>query len=288
MPISFRELLEMPAPDERYVVDSGLVPLGGLVFVGGPPKSYKSFLLLTAALQMACGLPLFGAAVKHAGSSKFRFGVTRPMKVLMVEQELGWIDDRERLEPMWKSLSQRHQQLICENLHIEAAPYGMNSLVRLDNEEADRHYLIEAVDKVKPDVLILDPLSMFHRQDENSAKDMSLLMRNLSVIRNRFKLKGTIISHHTSKPRHDGLTITDAPPDLLRGSSVLFATGDAYIMVSRIAGDRIRLEFTLRRHRPITSMIAALNENSGMIEFQEWGTDRKSAGRPIKEADPVQ
>lgn len=284
MPISFKELLEMPAPTERCVVDNGLVPLGGLVFVGGPPKSYKSFLLLTAALQMASGMPLFGACIKHAGSTKFRFNVVRPMRVLMVEQELGWIDDRERLEPMWSSLDIKHKDLICENLHIEAAPYGMNSLVRLDNEEADRHYLIEAVEKVKPDVLILDPLSMFHRQDENSARDMSLLMRNLAVIRNRFKLKGTIISHHTSKPRHDGIVLTDAPPDLLRGSSVLFASGDSYIMVSRQAGDRIRMDFTLRRAKPMTSMIAALNEKSGMLEYQEWlgGGDRRGAGRPEK------
>lgn len=275
----------MPSPQDRYVVASGLVPLGGLVFVGGPPKSYKSFLLLTAALQMACGIPLFGASVKHAGSSSYRFGVIRPMRVLMVEQELGWIDDRERLSPMWESLGEEQKQLICENLHIEAAPYGMNSLVRLDNEESDRHYLIEAVEKVKPDVLILDPLSMFHRQDENSARDMSLLMRNLSVIRNRFKLKGTIISHHTSKPRHDGIVLTDAPPDLLRGSSVLFATGDSYIMVSRLAGDRVRLDFTLRRHKPITSMIAAINEKSNMLEFQEWGHER-GGGRP--QAEKVQ
>jgi RecA-family ATPase len=282
MPISFRELLEMPAPDERYVVESGLVPLGGLVFVGGPPKSYKSFLLLTAALQMSCGLPLFGASVKHAGSTSYRFGVIRPMKVLIVEQELGWIDDRERLKPMWDSLSIKHRELISENLHIEAAPYGMNSLVRLDNEESDRHYLIEAVDKVKPDVLILDPLSMFHRLEENSARDMSLLMRNLAVIRNRFKLKGTIVSHHTSKPREGGINITDAPPDLLRGSSVLFATGDSYIMVSRLAGDRIRLDFTLRRHKPITSMVAAVNEKSSMVEFQEWSHER-GGGRPQTE-----
>ena len=272
----------MPVPEERFVVDSGLVPLGGLVFVGGPPKSYKSFLLLTAALQMSCGLPLFGACVKHAGATDYRFGVKRPMRVLMVEQELGWIDDRERLEPMWKSLNDKHKQLICDNLYIEAAPYGMNSLVRLDNEESDRHYLIEAIDKVKPDVLILDPLSMFHRQDENSARDMSLLMRNLAVIRNRFQLKGTIISHHTSKPRHDGIVISDAPPDLLRGSSVLFATGDSYIMMSKQAGDRIRLDFTLRRHKPITAMIAVVNDRSGMVEYQEWAADRQGAGRPSK------
>lgn len=283
--MKFSELLEMPVPDERFVVDSGLVPLGGLVFVGGPPKSYKSFLLLTAALQMACGLPLFGACVKHSGKTDFRFGLKRPMKVLVVDQEIGWIDDRERLVPMWKSLDEKHKQLICENLYIEASPYGMNSLVRLDNEELDRHYLIEAIDRVRPDVLILDPLSMFHRLDENSAQDMSMLMRNIAVIRNRFQLKGTLVSHHTSKPRHDsGIVISDSP-DMLRGSSVLFATGDSYIMVNRQKGDRVRLDFTLRRHRPITPMIAAVNDKSGMVEFQEWvdGGDRRGAGRPAKE-----
>jgi hypothetical protein len=51
------------------------------------------------------------------------------------------------------------------------------------------------MNKNLPDILILDPLSMFHRQNENSAQDMSQLMRSLAVIRNRFKLKGTIISH---------------------------------------------------------------------------------------------
>lgn len=286
--MKFKELLELPEPEERFVVDSGLVPLGGLVFVGGPPKSYKSFLLLTMGLQMACGLPIFGACVRHAGSASFRFGVVRPMRVLIVEQELGWIDDRVRLLPMWQSLDKEHRELIGENLHIEAAPYGMNSLVRLDNEESDRHYLIEAIDKVKPDILILDPLSMFHRLEENSARDMSLLMRNIAVIRNRFKLKGTIVSHHTSKPRNEGITITDAPPDLLRGSSVLFATGDSYIMVSRLVGDRVRLDFTLRRHKPITAMVGAINENSGMLEYREWVADRQGSGRPQKGAEKVQ
>lgn len=279
--MQFRELRSMPMPDERFVVGSGLVPLGGLIFVGGPPKTYKSFLLLTMGLQMACGLPIFGAATKHAGSTSFRFPVTRPMKVLIVEQELGLVDDRERLMPMFDSLDDEYKELIDTNLHIEAANFGMNTLVRLDNEESDRHVLAGIIERVMPDILILDPLSMFHRQNENLAQDMSLLMRNLAVIRNRFKLKATIISHHTSKPRHDEFTPIDGP-DLLRGSSVLFATGDSYIMVSKLQGDRIRLDFTLRRHRPVTSMIAAINETSGMLEYQEWVPDRKGAGRPAK------
>ncbi len=277
------ELLALPMPTERFVVGSGLVPLGGLVFVGGPPKSYKSFLLLTMGLQMACGIPLFGAYTKHAGKTTIPFPVTFPVKVMIVEQELGWIDDRERIKPMLASLDDSHRELAEHNLFIEAAPFGMNSLVRLDNEESDRHVLMEMIEKVMPDILILDPLSMFHRQDENSAQDMSLLMRNLSVIRNRFKLKGTIISHHTVKPKHDGMSLVDGP-DLLRGSSVMFATGDSYIMVSKLKGDRVRLDFTLRRHKPISSLVAALNETSIMLEHQEWveGGDRPGAGRPAR------
>lgn len=282
--MKFKELRSMPTPDERFVVGSGLVPFGGLVFVGGPPKSYKSFLLLTMALQMSCGVPIFGACTKHAGTTSFRFPVVRPMKVLIVEQELGLVDDRDRLMPMFNSLDEKHRDLIDKNLDIEAATFGMNTLVRLDNEEADRHVLSNIIEKVAPDILILDPLSMFHRQNENHAQDMSILMRNLAVIRNRFKLKATIISHHTSKPRHDDNGFTADGPDLLRGSSVLFASGDSYIMVSKLSGDRVRLDFTLRRHRPISSMIAAINENSGMLEHQEWveGGDRKGAGRPSK------
>ncbi len=105
-------------------------------------------------------------------------------------------------------------------------------------------------------------------------------MRNLSVIRNRFKLKGTIISHHTGKPRHDDSMQVDGP-DLLRGSSVLFASGDSYIMVSKLPGDKVQLDFTLRRHRPIVSMVAALNDESQMLEHREWvkGGDRAGAGR---------
>jgi len=278
---NYRQLTKLAAPPERFLVGGGLVPLGGLVFVGGPPKSYKSFLLLTMSLQMSCGIPIFNAHTKHAGTTTFRFPVVRPLKVLMLEQELGWIDDRERLDPMFASLSPEQRQLVSENLHIHAEPYGIDPLMRLDNEEVDRHPMAEVVASIMPDVLILDPLSMFHRQDENSAQDMGIVLRNLAVLRKRFNLRAVILSHHTSKPKHDGSIVMSDSPDMLRGSSVLFASGDSYMMVSRQKGDRIRIDFTLRRHRPITSMIGAVNEMSGMVEFQEWvmGGDRAGAGR---------
>src|ERR1700692_4182531 len=114
-PLTVDQLMTTSFPDEPYVIGDGLLPVGGLLFIGGPPKTYKSFAVLTAATQLATGENLFNSTVTHARNVDIRFAISRPYRVLMIEQELDFRDDKARLEPMLAVMTPEQRRDVGQN-----------------------------------------------------------------------------------------------------------------------------------------------------------------------------
>lgn len=262
---SMRELLAKSFPQQPYLIGEGLLNERSLMFIGAPPKSYKSFLLNTMCINLATGTPLFSATRKNHGRDVIAFPIKRPTRVLLLEQEIGDYDLKERIEPVIRSLSPDERELALSNIYTQSCDFNL----RLDTKEG-MEQIETLVSQAKPEVVCFDPFFEFHSADENAAHAMSLVLRNLSILRQRFGVS-LIITHHTGKPREAN---DRSGPDLLRGSSAIYGKGDAYLMmeVRNAPAGIIRIVPTIRRGRPIRAFYIMLDWSDLRAKFYRWSS----------------
>lgn len=264
-PISARELTTKEFTQGAFVIGDGLLGKQAVLIIGGPPKSYKSFLINTLISHLTTATPLFSAD----RDSHVYFNVPNHNKVLLLEQEIGDYDLKERLLLLASQLPKSHREQLMDNLFIKSCDHGM----RLDSI-GGRTYMAEMIHAVEPSVVILDPLIEFHDGDENSTKEMSHMLHNLDWLRERLHF-ATIIVHHTAKLTD--LNQLRSGPDLLRGSSVIHAKADSFVMVQKLKDDpvpELRLQYTLRRGKPIPRMRVMGGMEDCLFRFKRWEADR--------------
>jgi len=91
--LSLAQLLEQPSPSPLpSLVEPGLLPAQGILFVGGEPKVGKSLLVVNLALALA------------AGSDRLGFPVPTPRRVLICQFELPLTQFVSRLATMRRAL----------------------------------------------------------------------------------------------------------------------------------------------------------------------------------------
>lgn len=267
--LSLRQLLDHTFPADNFIIGEGLLPANGMLFIAGPPKSWKSFVLSTMIYHLVTGTNLFGAYRKPHAREVMALPVSKPQRVLLLEQEIGYYDVRERLLPFWKSMPPEHQELMADNLFIHSRDHTMN----LGTPEGCQR--IESIIRaVRPTVVAFDPLIEFHTLNENDTQSMAMAMRNLDAMRNTLAF-ATAITHHTGKPNpHTQRT----GPDMLRGSSVIFGKGDSFLMLKPLNRNqgKLRCDFTIRRGAPIRSLNLMLDWSELRAKFYEWSNKRNS------------
>lgn len=184
----------------------------------GQPKSGKSWLGLDAAVSVASDTPWLGS-----------FPVRHPGPTLVYLAEDGLEDVRARLECLCRS---RGLALEGLDLHVVTEP-----VLRLD-KESDQARLCDAVARLQPHLLVLDPLVRLHRLDENSSQEVSGLLGYLRELQ-RANDVSILLVHHTSKKSHARAGLS------LRGSSDLHAWTDVGLYLTW-HGDHLRLTPELR------------------------------------------
>ena len=148
--LSLAQLLEQqPATSPPCLVEPGLLPPQGILFVGGEPKVGKSLLVANLALSLA------------SGSTRSGFSIPAPRRVLVCQFELPVPQFVDRLALMRKAMgTAADQNLLIDTRatgHLLSAPQGMN------------HFL-SAAQAAAAEVIILDPLYSTHDQDENDTQ----------------------------------------------------------------------------------------------------------------------
>ncbi len=176
--------------------------------IGGPPKSCKTWLGLDLAVSVASGSRCLDT-----------FEVHGPGPVLIYLAEDALTDVRLRIEAICEH---RGLSLPSLDLYVVDAPS-----LRLDLPE-DRRRLQATIDRLRPGLLLLDPLVRLHRLDENSAGDISRLLGYLRGLQRTFHLAVALV-HHMSKRSHGRLG------QALRGSGDIHAWADssAYLLRRR-------------------------------------------------------
>lgn len=270
---SARELVSRVYEKSPYIIDENILHDKGLMFIGGAPKSYKSFVLNTLCMHLATGTPLFGAYRKKARETAPAFRVQKPYRILLFEQEIGDFSLKDRLLPLADTLEELQRSLFLDNVFTHSCDRSL----RLDNPEGAAA-IGKIIEEVKPDIVIFDPLVEFHHGDENSTQDMSRVMRGVDWIRDRYNV-AVIMSHHCGKA-----TELRSGADALRGSSAIFGKGDSYFMLTvhnRGAGI-MAVEPTLRRGIPIRRFLIKLDWSGLNFKFVDWATT-KSTTDALKE-----
>jgi hypothetical protein len=205
----------------RWLIEH-LWPLASVGIIGGQPKSMKSWLGLELAVSVASGTQCLGRyACAHRG----------PALVYLAEDALR--DVRARIECLARSRSLSLGQL---DLQVIAEP-----VLRLD-QERDRRRLQDAVARVRPRLLLLDPLVRLHELDENSSQDVSALLGYLRALQREHDV-AIVLAHHTSKRAHA------RHGQALRGTGDLHAWTDVGLYLTW-QGDQLHMTTELRTARP--------------------------------------
>src|SRR6516164_10677517 len=232
--LSLAQLLEQQPATTPCLVEPGLLPAQGILFIGGEPKVGKSLLVTNLALSLA------------AGSNRTGFPVPTARRVLICQFELPLPQFVSRLTVMRRSLGAAadHHLLVDTRAagHLLSAPQGL------------QHFLT-AAQAAGAEVIILDPLYSTHDQDENDTRAMAALCQALLRLRDVSRA-ALIVVHHVRKSinRHE---IGSA----FRGSSALHAVGDTYVLATRPSPQlpTLELRFQFRYAPPQQPRMLELN-----------------------------
>jgi RecA-family ATPase len=176
--------------------------------IGGAPKCAKTWLGLDMALSVATGTACLG-----------KYTVPEPGPVLVYLAEDALLVVRERIEGM-----ARHRGLDLGPVALDVITVPV---LRLDRDR-DRARLWETTRRLRPKLLLLDPLVRLHGIDENSAGEVAELLAYFRALQRELDLS-VVLVHHTRKNAAGGLAAGQG----LRGSSDIHAFGDSNLYLRR-------------------------------------------------------
>jgi hypothetical protein len=202
--------------------------------LGGPPKVCKSWLGLEMALSVSSGTKALG---------HFPVDDPGPALVYLAEDALPLV--RRRIENLC-----RHKglELAEPALYVITAP-----CLRLDLE-SDQQRLRATVERIRPRMLLLDPLVRLHRLEENSSTEISGLLGYLRDLQRACEVAMVLVHHASKRTRSD-------PGQALRGSSDLHAFGDSNGYLAR-NGEQIVLTLEHRSAKAIPPFTLRLVANA--------------------------
>ena len=248
-------------PEEHKWLIEGLWADQAVGIVGGEPKCCKSFLALDMAVAVASGAPCLR-----------RFAVPRAGRVLLFAAEDALHVVRERLEGICAAA---RLSLDALDVQVITAP-----TLRLDLE-ADRRLLADAVERLTPRLLVLDPFVRLHRIDENVSGEVAPLLAWLRELQRAHSLAVAVV-HHAKK----GASRARAG-QALRGSSEFHAWGDSNLYLRR-AGDSLTLSIEHRAAPSRNGIPLALVENGHALALAIAETQRAVEPTPASTIERVE
>jgi hypothetical protein len=192
---------------QRWLVEE-LWGASSVGVIGGAPKCAKTWLGLDMALSVATGTACLG-----------RYKVPEPGPVLVYLAEDALPVVRERIGGMARH---RGLDLAGVEVHVITAP-----VLRLDRDP-DRTRLWETARRLRPQLLLLDPLVRLHGIDENHAGEVAELLAYFRSLQRQLELS-VLLVHHTRKNAAGGAAAGQG----LRGSSDIHAFGDSNLYLRR-------------------------------------------------------
>jgi hypothetical protein len=211
-PMSFGELLTVPDPEERDLVE-GLIPADANIIVAAYPKSHKTNTVLE-----------LGTALSSATPFLCRFPVTRPHRVGLVLME----DTKHRVKRRLQRMCMAHgvdPDELADRLHLWFRPP-----IRLADPVVIADLKAYAAD-LELDLLGIDNWSYVSTGDSNDADLVTQQLGAFSSVREARPGMSVLLVQHARKQGQDrsGERLTD----IIRNSSAFGAWYDAGFVLSR-------------------------------------------------------
>jgi AAA domain len=260
---SLAQLLEQPPVAMPSLVEPGLLPAQGILFLGGEPKLGKSLLVANLALSLAAGIDRLG------------FPIPSARRVLICQFELPVPQFVSRLSQMRRTLGPAADN----HLFVDTGSAGH----LLSTAKGLNHFLA-AAQVARAEVIVLDPLYSAHDQDENDTRSMAALCQSLLRLRDGSRA-ALIVIHHVRKSiyRHE---IGSA----FRGSSALHAVGDSYVLATRPSPQlpTLELRFQFRYAPPLPPRMLELNPQTLWFSSVGGMQAKSTLGRKVEIKDVSQ
>lgn len=184
-PQRFSDLLSKEVERVPSWVEPGIITKHGITLLGGEAKIGKSLILGSLSRALAIGEDPFLAP-----------GLSVPQKarVLVVDQEVGEFGLQKRSAPMLADLdvsryAERLWYVTKDTSLMLDAPAGVSALTK-------------HIERVEPNVVILDPIGKMFTFDENNNVEVAKLGHALEKLIAKFHHLGLsfVLSHHFGKP----------------------------------------------------------------------------------------
>jgi hypothetical protein len=221
-PYDLATFLSLDIPHPPSIVGNKIITAGGLTVLGGAEKVGKSQIAMQLALCRTYGRDWFGVSTTQG-------------RTLFLNMELPPSEFHERL-----TLTKTGRDALPDDRIFVANLKGKWAYL---NDLRGRTLVERLIAEVKPDLVILDPLSHLLLGNESSAETMQEFLQILDDIRAKHQL-AILLIHHFRKPREKQQART---PHDLSGSGLLRREYDAGIFLhGKPNGDTLTLSFDLR------------------------------------------
>ncbi len=267
-PASIFDLIQKDLPPFPAWIGPAVLPKGGMLLFGGHAKVGKSFLMLELARALATGAVPFGCPFLQT------FG---PCKVLLIEMELGEYGLQDRVK---KIFAEEQPAVYGENMwYVTKVPS-----MQLDSDLGQQQ-LDAVLEKVQPNVLMLDPIGRFHSCDENRSDEIQELLNFLEMLLQKYKHNqmSIIMSHHFGKKPGNMREARDPlDPYNFRGSSKWFDNLDSLITVNRLKdldvpwrAWNLEARFETRQGEPPEDVLMSVNREADLrVRFEHSMGDK--------------
>jgi RecA-family ATPase len=214
----------------------GLIGPGMLTIWAAQPKSGKSFAVMQIGHSLSQGGDIWGFKVpKSVRVLYFQGELSQEM---VADRAISMFGRRALADPRQFALTEKPKETISLVQH----PEYLNDIAE--------HY----------DVVIVDPLSAFNSNDENSFTSVRETISVFDAL--KAKGKAVVIVHHTRKLATDreGNVVPPTSNDI-RGSSAWFGAADAIAMQYTTSDGHSKVKFTFRAapERPTLKLYRQLN-----------------------------
>ena len=205
-------------PPNQYWWGPNYLPKSGTMLISGDSGIGKSWLVLSVIRALTLGEPVFGYP---------NFDVPRATKVLYMDQEVSPAGLQGRIGTGFTQaeLSQTAELFYAISGHPEISFSEPEGFDLISNEVA----------RVKPEVLILDPIANLHDWEENSNTDIGKLFRKIGTLLALGKPQGmaVIVIHHNGKPPNEKSDYDPLASRNIRGASKFKTVPDTILMLDK-------------------------------------------------------
>lgn len=257
------------------------MPKNGICVVGGEAKIGKTFNIFSGyGKALACQENLY---------ENPEWIVPQACRVLVIEQELGEYILQKRVQAMYANSNLAYY---ADNLWAISKEPELKLDIAIDK-------IREQIDKIQPNVLILDPISNFHSGNENAAQEVEFLINQLKKLLREYRELdlSVIFTHHFGKPPAAQFAddVDRLSPYAFRGSSKWYdAVDTAHTIIKTktfqrkddneniYTGWQMKNRFTLRASECPADFYTSFNENNDQRVIFSHFHGQAAPGKKIK------